>query len=65
MNTSYFNENCATMPGDAVVDRTIADQHIPRDRWSIFGSPPLYHRFRLANLQRFRRLCAMICLPVN
>jgi LPS-assembly protein len=45
INTSYFNENLRRNAGDAVVDRTIADQHIPKDRWSIIGT----HRYTTAS----------------
>ena len=45
INTSYFNENLRHDAGDAVVDRTIADQHIPKDRWSIIGT----HRYTTAS----------------
>lgn len=41
INGSYFNELWRTDQGTAVVDRTIADQRIPQDRWSIIGS----HRY--------------------
>ena len=40
-HTSYFNERMRKNEDDAVVDRTIADQRIPQDRWSIIGS----HRY--------------------
>lgn len=38
---SYFNEAWRTNQQTSVVDRTIADQRIPRDRWSLIGS----HRY--------------------
>ncbi|MGE5220268.1 MAG: LPS-assembly protein LptD, partial [Chloroflexota bacterium] len=38
---AYFNESLRTNEQGAVVDRTIADQRIPKDRWSIVGS----HRY--------------------
>lgn len=38
---SYFNEAWRKNQQDSVVDRTIADQRIPRDRWSLVGS----HRY--------------------
>lgn len=41
IDTSYFNESLRKNEQDAVVDRTIADQTIPQNRWSIAGS----HRF--------------------
>ena len=41
LNGSYFNEVWRTDQSSAVVDRTIADQRIPQDRWSVFGS----HRY--------------------
>ncbi|HEX2932418.1 MAG TPA: putative LPS assembly protein LptD, partial [Candidatus Binatia bacterium] len=41
LDTAYFNEGWRKNAQDAVVDRTIADQTIPRDRWTIAGS----HRF--------------------
>ena len=42
---SYFNESWRKNEQDDIVDRTIADQTIPRDRWSIAGS----HRFTTAS----------------
>ena len=45
INTSYFNENLRRNAGDAVVNRTIADQDIPKDRWSIIGT----HRYTTAS----------------
>lgn len=41
LNGSYFNEVWRTDQSSAVVDRTIADQRIPQDRWSVIGS----HRY--------------------
>jgi LPS-assembly protein len=41
INSSYFNEGWRHNAQDDVVDRTIADQTIPRDRWGIIGS----HRY--------------------
>lgn len=41
IDSAYFNEAWRTDQTDAIVDHTIADQHIPRDRWSIVGS----HRY--------------------
>jgi len=41
LNGSYFNELWRTDQSSAVVDRTIADQRIPQDRWSVIGS----HRY--------------------
>jgi LPS-assembly protein len=43
IHSSYFNESLRQNEQDAVVDRTIADQDIPKDRWSIIGS----HRYTL------------------
>jgi LPS-assembly protein len=45
INSSYFNESLRRNARDAVVDRTIADQDIPRDRWSIIGT----HRYTTAS----------------
>jgi LPS-assembly protein len=39
--TSYFNESLRKQPDDSIVDRTIADQRIPKDRWSVVTS----HRY--------------------
>jgi len=41
LQAAYFNENLRTNEHKAVVDRTIADQDIPIDRWSIVGT----HRY--------------------
>jgi len=41
LDAAYFNEGWRTNQNDSVVDRTIADQRIPRDRWSLIGS----HRY--------------------
>lgn len=41
IHTSYFNENLRRNEQDAVVDRTIADQRIPENRWSVMG----FHRY--------------------
>jgi LPS-assembly protein len=41
LNGSYFNELWRTDQSGAVVDRTIADQRIPQDRWNVSGS----HRY--------------------
>jgi LPS-assembly protein len=41
IDTSYFNEGWRNNPQSDIVDRTIADQHIPRDRWNILGT----HRY--------------------
>jgi LPS-assembly protein len=41
IDSAYFNEAWRTDQTDAVVDNTIADPRIPRDRWSIVGS----HRY--------------------
>jgi LPS-assembly protein len=43
IHSSYFNEKWRDNEQDAVVDRTIADQRIPQDRWSLIGS----HRYTL------------------
>ena len=45
INSAYFNESLRRNAQDAVVDRTIADQDIPRDRWSIIGT----HRYTTAS----------------
>ncbi|HTF93540.1 MAG TPA: putative LPS assembly protein LptD, partial [Verrucomicrobiae bacterium] len=41
LQSSFFNENLRKNERDAVVDRTIADQDIPKNRWSIIGT----HRY--------------------
>ena len=41
IHSSYFNERLRKGEQDEVVDRTIADQTIPQDRWSVIGS----HRY--------------------
>jgi LPS-assembly protein len=41
IHSSYFDESMRKGEQDEVVDRTIADQDIPRNRWSIIGS----HRY--------------------
>jgi LPS-assembly protein len=41
IHSSYFNESMRKGEKDAVVDRTIADQTIPKNRWSMLGS----HRY--------------------
>ncbi len=41
INGSYFNEAMRTDQNRAVVDRSIADQRIPQDRWSVVGT----HRY--------------------
>ncbi|MGH7795078.1 MAG: LPS-assembly protein LptD, partial [Candidatus Binatia bacterium] len=41
LHGSYFNEGMRKHEDDAVVDRTIADQRIPQDRWSLIGT----HRY--------------------
>ncbi len=38
LNASYFNESPRTDEQGDVVDRTIADQDIPKNRWSILGT---------------------------
>jgi LPS-assembly protein len=43
LDTSYFNESWRSNPQDDVVDRTIADQNIPQNRWNVFGT----HRYTL------------------
>jgi LPS-assembly protein len=43
-NAAYFNETFRKNPQDDVVDRTIADQHIPKDRWNVVGT----HRYMTA-----------------
>jgi LPS-assembly protein len=45
IHSSYFNEAWRKNPQDDIVDRTIADQRIPRDRWSVVGS----HRYTLGS----------------
>ena len=44
-HASFFNENLRGNAKDAVVDRTIADQDIPKNRWSIIGT----HRYGSAS----------------
>lgn len=44
LHAAYFNESLRQNEQRAVVDRTIADQHIPRDRWSLLGT----HRYATA-----------------
>ena len=39
--TSYFNEKLRNQADESIVDRTIADQRIPRDRWSVVST----HRY--------------------
>jgi LPS-assembly protein len=41
LDASYFNEGLRKNEQDAVVDRTIADPTIPKNRWSVGGS----HRY--------------------
>ena len=41
LHASYFNEGLRRNEQRAVVDRTIADQDIPKNRWSIIGT----HRY--------------------
>jgi LPS-assembly protein len=41
LNASYFNESLRKNEQDTIVDRTIANQNIPVDRWNIFGT----HRY--------------------
>ncbi len=41
LNAAYFNENFRKNANDDIVDRTIADQNIPVNRWSINGT----HRY--------------------
>lgn len=38
LNVSYFNEGLRRDEEDDIEDQTIADQDIPRDRWSIFAT---------------------------
>src|SRR6266545_3052289 len=45
IDASYFNESLRQNEQDAVVDRTIADQTIPKNRWSVVGS----HRYATAS----------------
>lgn len=44
LNASYFNENLRKNERDDVVNRTIADQDIAKNRWSIIGT----HRYMTA-----------------
>lgn len=41
IESSYFNEIWRNNPENSVVDRTIADQRIPQQRWSVMGT----HRY--------------------
>lgn len=41
IDSSYFNEGWRKNAQSDIVDRTIADQHIPRDRWNFIGT----HRY--------------------
>ncbi len=41
LNAAYFNESSRRNENRDIIDRTIADQHIPVDRWSINGT----HRY--------------------
>jgi LPS-assembly protein len=45
IDAAYFNESPRKNAQDAVVDRTIADQTIPKDRWSVAGS----HRYTIGS----------------
>src|SRR6266511_2651559 len=45
IDAAYFNEGLRKNAQDAVVDRTIADQTIPKDRWSVAGS----HRYTIGS----------------
>jgi LPS-assembly protein len=45
LDASYFNEGLRKNEQDAVVDGTIADPRIPKNRWSIAGS----HRYTTAS----------------
>jgi LPS-assembly protein len=45
VHSSYFNEAFRTREKKDVVDRTIADPHIPSDRWSIIST----HRYPVAS----------------
>ncbi len=38
INLSYFNEGLRKNEQDDIGDRTIADQDIPKDRWSVFAT---------------------------
>ncbi|HEV8341216.1 MAG TPA: LPS assembly protein LptD [Candidatus Binatia bacterium] len=50
LNVSYFNEKWRKNAEDDIVDRTIADQDIPKDRWNLTG----FHRYTAAsNWQTF------------
>jgi len=42
-NASYFNESLRQKEDEDIVDRTIANQNIPKDRWNVFGT----HRYLL------------------
>lgn len=43
LDTSYFNESWRSNPQDDIVDKTIADPNIPKNRWNVFGT----HRYTL------------------
>jgi hypothetical protein len=45
IDAAYFNENLRKNAQDAVVDQTIADPTIPKNRWSVGGS----HRYTTAS----------------
>ena len=45
LDAAYFNEGLRKNEQDAVVDRTIADPRIPKDRWSVGGS----HRYTIGS----------------
>jgi len=45
IESSYFNESWRKNAQDAVVDKTIADPTIPKDRWSLIGT----HRYSLSS----------------
>ncbi|MBM4296124.1 MAG: LPS assembly protein LptD, partial [Deltaproteobacteria bacterium] len=41
IESSYFNENLRNITQDTIVDKTIADPTIPKNRWSVVGT----HRY--------------------
>jgi LPS-assembly protein len=45
LESSYFNESWRKNAQDAVVDKTIADPTIPKNRWSLIGT----HRYSLSS----------------
>ena len=45
VNSSYFNEVFRHNADDDIVDKAIANPHIPQNRWSVFGKPPYPVRY--------------------